>query len=172
MLLYVVKTLYNLGIKTTGVIMDTYGKTILSCYTLLDKIANQLENLIKNRARNSFFDYSNAFTMASRILELGETRKELLYLKEITTEVLNELSQEDKTLISYKYFKIMPKNEDFDHTSRNYFRKQVRALSRFTALLKAKGFTQEWFFNNYLKIAFISGLHQKILNEEGKKHCV
>ncbi len=152
--------------------MDAYGKTILSCYTLLDKIAIQLENLIKTRARNSFYDYSDAFALSDRILKLGEVRKDLLYLKQITTEILNELSNEDKELISYKYFKIVPKNEDFDHTSRNYFRKQIKALKKFTSLLKAKGFTEDWFFNNYLKISFISGLHQRILNEEGKKHSL
>ena len=60
--------------------------------------------------------------------------------------------------------------EDFDHTSRNYFRKQVRALKRFALKLSSSGYNEEWFQNKYLKIAFISSIYQKTLLEEGKKH--
>ena len=82
------------------------------------------------------------------------------------------LSEVDKTLIYYKYFGILPKDEDFDLKSRNYFRKQNKAIERFDNALKSKGYDEEWFFKKYLKISFIAGIYQKMILEEGKKHSL
>ncbi|MBR5439607.1 MAG: hypothetical protein IKV61_05265 [Clostridia bacterium] len=152
--------------------MELYGKTILSCYMMLDKIVNQIENLIKTRARNSFYDYSSTLKQSDKILKMCNVRIDLLELKEIAKEALNCLNNEQITLISYKYFGILPKEKDFDLTSRNYFRKQVKALKTFSSILKNKGHNEEWFVNKYLTIPFIGGAYQRVLNEQGKKHSM
>ncbi len=150
--------------------MENYAKTILSAYTQLPGMITQLENLIKKKAKNSFYLKCDAYALAEQLLGLGEIRKDLIELKDITEEVLDSIKPYDKILICYKYFGILPELEDFDHTSRNYFRKQVKALSNFANKLFEKGYDKEWFQNKYLKIAFISGIYQTTLLEQGKKH--
>ncbi len=150
--------------------MELYAKTILSCYTMLDKIINQIENLIKTKARNSFYDYSSTLKQSDKILKLVNVRIDLIELKEIAKNTLNLLNNEQKTLIFYKYFGILPKDKNFDLSSRNYFRKQIKALNKFSSLLKSKGFNEEWFEQTYLNISFILGTYNKVVSEQGKKH--
>ena len=73
-------------------------------------------------------------------------------------------------LLEYKYFNVVPEIENFDHTSRNYFRKQVRAIDRFNKMLESLGYDEKWFLDCYLKIPFIKGVYHKTIKEEGKKH--
>ena len=150
--------------------MNYHGKTMLTCYKKLDKLVLQIENLIKKRVKDSFYDYSSTYMQAEKVLQLNEVRLDLMELKAITKEALESLSEVDRTLICYKYFGITPKDEDFDLKSRNYFRKQNKAIERFNNALKSKGFDEEWFLNKYLKISFIAGVYNKMILEEGKKH--
>ena len=153
-----------------GETMNYHGKTMLTCYKKIDKLVLQIENLIKKRVKDSFYDFSSTYTQAERVLKLNEVRLDLIELKLITKEALDSLSEVDKILISYKYFGVMPKDEDFDLKSRNYFRKQNKAIERFNSALKQKGYDEEWFLSKYFKIAFIAGAYQKTVLEEGKKH--
>ena len=107
---------------------------------------------------------------AEELINLGEVRLDLMELKDVTLKALSKMNSEDRTLLEFKYLKIIPNIENFDHTSRNYFRKQVRAILRFHKVLEKMGFTEKWFFDKYLKIAFIKGAYYKTLKEEGKKH--
>ena len=150
--------------------MQQYGKTILTAYPLLSGYVTQIENLIRKRARNSFYLRVDTVSFAEQLLRLGEIRKDLLELKITIEETLASIPEYDRILISYKYFGIMPNDENFDLKSRYYFRKQIKALERFSNALVQSGYDSEWFKNKYLKIAFISGIYQRTLLEEGKKH--
>jgi hypothetical protein len=108
--------------------------------------------------------------LAEQLITLGEIRKDLIELKYIADDVLSKIKPEDKILISYKYLGIIPSDENFDHTSRNYFRRQISAVKRFTKALLDAGYDKEWFDKKYMKIAFIYSMYQKTLLEQGKKH--
>ena len=151
--------------------MCFYGKTMLTCFKHIDSINNQIENLIIKKAKGSFYGTTSALDVANELIDLGEVRLDLMELKEVTEIALSKLSAEDKMLLEYKYFNLLPSIEDFDHTSRNYFRKQVRAIGRFNKALESLGYDEEWFLDNYLKIPFIKGAYHKTINEEGKKHA-
>ena len=150
--------------------MEKYAKTILSSYNQISGIITQIENVIQRRAKNSFYLRCDTTQLANELLSLGEIRKDLIELECIADDILSKIKPEDKTLILYKYMGVVPEDENFDHTSRNYFRKQIQALERFTNKLVSEGYDEEWFKNKYLKIAFISGVYNKTLLEEGKKH--
>ena len=152
--------------------MNYTGKTILSCYYSIDKVIVQIENVIKKKAKNSFYDSSSTEKQAEKILQLVEIRKDLFELKLICEMAFSKLSEYDKILISYKYFGIKPSDENFDLKSRNYFRKQIKALDNFNKILVKSGYDSEWFKNKYLKIAYIAGIYQKAILEEGKKHVI
>lgn len=151
--------------------MCFYGKTMLTCFKNIDSINKQIENLIIKKAKGSFYGTSSALAISQELIDLGEVRFDLMELKEVTLKALSKLKEEDKMLIEYKYFQIVPNVENFDHTSRNYFRKQVRAIDRFHKILEKLGYDEKWFFDNYLKIPFIKGAYHKTIKEEGKKHA-
>ncbi|MBO5926124.1 MAG: hypothetical protein J6Q38_01010, partial [Clostridia bacterium] len=132
---------------------------------------NQIENVIRSKVRNSFYNFSPMSEQAEKILKLTDIRLDLLELKEITKDALSKLSEYDRTLIYYKYFGIKPKDDSFDLKSRNYFRKQNKALDRFNYILKEKGYNEDWFIKKYFRISFIAGAYQKMISEEGKKHA-
>lgn len=150
--------------------MEQFGKTILSAYPMLLGYVTQIEEIIKKRARNSFYARVDVVNLSEQLLTLGEIRKDLIELKLIVEEILSLIKPYDRVLLCYKYFGIMPEDSDFDLTSRNYFRRQIKALKNFSDMLVSKGYNQEWFEKKYLKIAFISGIYQKTLLEQGKKH--
>ena len=150
--------------------MEKYAKTILSSYNQISGIITQIENVIQRRAKNSFYLRCDTTQLANELLSLGEIRKDLIELECIADDILSKIKPEDKTLILYKYMGVVPEDENFDHTSINYFRKQIKELERFTNKLVSEGYDEEWFKNKYLKIAFISGVYNKTLLEEGKKH--
>lgn len=150
--------------------MENYSKTILSCYQDISGYITQIEDLIRAKARNSFYSRCSVENLSEQLITLGEIRKDLFELKTITEEVLNSLKVNDRILISYKYFGIMPEDKNFDLTSRNYFRRQISALKRFSNALIERGCDEKWFKVKYLKIAFIYGVYQKTLSEQGKKH--
>ena len=152
--------------------MLNYAKTILSSYNQISGVITQIENVIQKRAKNSFYLRYDTVRLAEQLITLSEIRKDLIELKYITEDILSKIKPEDKILISYKYFGIVPSDENFDHTSRNYFRKQVKALERFATKLVNDGFDQERLQNKYLKIAFIAGVYKKTLLEEGNKHVI
>ena len=150
--------------------MCFYGKTMLTCFNNIDSINKQIENLIIKKARASFLGNNSAFAVSQELIDLGEIRFDLMELKEVTKTALLKLKEEDRVLLEYKYFKILPNDENFDHTSRNYFRKQIRAIGRFHKVLEDLGYDEMWFIDNYLKIPFIKGAYHKTIKEEGKKH--
>lgn len=150
--------------------MEQFGKTILSAYPMLYGYVTQLEDVIKKKARNSFYTRCDVVNLSEQLLSLGEIRKDLIELKLIVEEVLSLIKPYDRILLSYKYFGILPEDKGFDLTSRNYFRKQIKALNNFSNMLIMKGYDQEWFKNKYLKIAFISAIYQNMILEQGKKH--
>ena len=144
--------------------MCYFGKTMLSCYNSIDKVVEQIDNVIKAKVKNSFYSYSSTYSLAEKILALTEVKKDLLELKYITSETLLKLSEYDRTLLCYKYLKVKPSDENFDLTSRNYFRKQIKAIEKFNKKLSLFGFDEAWFKTKYLKIAFINGVYNKIIN--------
>jgi hypothetical protein len=150
--------------------MEQFGKTILSAYPMLYGYVTQIEEVIKRRARNSFYARCDVVGLSEELLSLGEIRKDLIELKLIVEEVLSLIKPYDRVLLSYKYFGIAPQEEGFDLTSRNYFRRQIKALKNFSDTLVSRGYDEEWFRNKYLKIAFISGIYQRTILEQGKKH--
>ncbi len=152
--------------------MKFYVKTILSCFIALDSVIEQIENIIKKKARNSFYEYEGAERLANEVLALCEVRYDLIDLKEKTANSLNKLSEYDKILIAYKYFGILPEDKNFDLTSRNYFRKQIRAIEKFSKLLENEGMTYEHFTKTYMKINYIASTYNKMVKEDGKKHTI
>lgn len=152
-----------------GVIMHYYEKTLLTVYSSLESIAEQIENLLKAKAFASYKNFESVESQANRLIEMSEVRVDLLELKAELDDVLKEVDEETRILLGYKYFK-EKKIANFDYTSRNYFRKQIKAVEKFSKILNRHGVTEEWFMKKYFTVAYIKNVYKKIVLEEGKKH--
>ena len=70
--------------------------------------------------------------------------------------------------LEYKYFKRKSKKyfENFDFTSRSYFRKQVKIINKVAKSLELAGATDEWFKEHCLRMDFFKELLKRVIEHE------
>ena len=151
--------------------MCYYEKTLLVSYTTLESVVEELEGLVMAKALASFSSRDSCERQAEKILSLIEKKSKLIELKQKLDEVFVLMSSESLELISYKYFKTESERPDFDHTSRKYFRKQIKALKEFSQKLLKAGMTEEWFKNKFLDISFLNSIYSRMKKNESKEHA-
>lgn len=151
--------------------MDCCAKTVLVTYKSLNSVIEQIENLIKSKVKRSFYDYSSTYSQAQKILELVNVKDDLIDLCLLTKDAISKLNSQDRQHIEYKYLNVLPNNE-FDRTSRQYFRRQIKAFNNFCEKLIESGFDKDKFLNVYLKIPYIYQAYVKICSQEDKRAAV
>ena len=148
--------------------MIIYEKVFLYVYPHLDAIIKSLDGCVMKRALHSFSDYSSALKQAENIVNLTNEKTLLLNLKDDLDDIISTFSPEDVKYFEYKYFKTKRKSyfEDFDFTSRQYFRKQVRLAKEFRKKLEKKGYTEEYYDNYYHKIDLLLQVEKRVAELE------
>ena len=147
---------------------EYYSKTILYSYKSLKAVMSQLDDLIVKKAISSMNDFSPCEKIAEKILALTAQKVVLADIMEKTERAVAKLNDNEKLILDYKYFKKLPK-ESFAHldfTSRSYFRKQVRVVSRFAAKMDILGIDDTYFEEKCLKIEFFRELYKRVLIRE------
>lgn len=148
--------------------MEGYEKVLLRGYAIVEKVIAGIDDLVERRALASFWSRESCESIAEKILALTETKGELLILRENLGKALRALCKEDLELIAFRYWKIVPKREGFEHVSRNYFRKQKRALRRFSDELIKRDMTPDWFDEYCMRFGFIRSIAHSQTGEEKK----
>ncbi len=146
-----------------------YAKTALYLYPCIDKVNEQIDELLEKRALSSMSDFSPCITQCEKMVELGVQNAKLLEMKDCMTRALRRLSADETALIEFKYFRSR-KREDMpsgDVVSRTYFRRQRRVAEKLARVLEGEGITDEVFERDYLAIEFIRELYRRVkLREE------
>ncbi len=143
--------------------MKNYAKVVLYAYPLLKTVEEDYETHVKNKALLSYGKNAEkiATYLAGEILEM----RRLEWLKRKVGEVLEKLTEVERTLVAIRYFgktkriKALfqkprvdnPLNKKF-WTERTYFRKQQRLGEKLCSLLALCGVTEELFMREYLPI--------------------
>ena len=145
-----------------------HAKSILYAYPNLETIATQIDELVMKRALGSMSDFSPAIEQYERIIDLTEQKTVLFELEILTEKILKTFSKEEIDCLDYKYFKGKPKEyySNFDSSSRNYFRRQVRVAQKFADRLEKLGFTDRDFEEKCLKIDFFKQLLKRVKEHE------
>lgn len=148
--------------------MAYYEKVLLYAYPHLEDLSRQIDELVLKRALSSFSNYTCCETQCEMILNMSDQKVRLLALKSRLDEILTRLTDYEIELLEYKYFKRKPKSSfsDFDSTSRQYFRRQLKLTEKISALLNRVGMTEKWFNENYLDIDFMKLLLDRVIEYE------
>ena len=96
-------------------------------------------------------------SMIAVIPQVMETKQKLVDLRFKIKKVLERLDPEEYDLIDYKYFKNRH-IDGFDHTSRNYFRRQHKVIEHLEELLSYIDLSEDKFKRDYYDIPFIRAI--------------
>ncbi len=147
-----------------------YTKTILYAYAHLDKVVEQIDELVLKNALSSMTDYSPALNQCERIVDLSMQKETIITLKEKVKKAIGVLSLLELDHLDYKYFKVNPKSyyKNFDSSSRAYFRRQVSLLRKVGLRLEKVGISDSWFIENCLIMNFFVELVRRVKEYEKK----
>ena len=127
-----------------------WSKTLLSSYKYFERIALKIDSIIENEATSSrnmslnFVIRNGAFSVADRIIELSERKKNLINLKVLTELTLARLSDENFSIISKRFFENVKIGDIFENVSiRTAFRKIDNAVLAFDKALKIQGYNDK-----------------------------
>lgn len=149
-----------------------WGKTLLSVYRYLERIAGAIDKIIMQSALGSAnivgqnYYYNNVYSITQKILDLSERKVTIINLKLLIEEALSAMDKQDALILIEKYIDgikskdIMQKH---DISMRTVFRKLDGAVKGFVSALQKKGFSgvrlekmlenEGWINNAYKRIA-------------------
>lgn len=146
--------------------MNDVTKTLLYSYPSFDGVLKGISDLIKFKAVTSYKNSNKTYDQMNEIVDLNGKKARIIKLKEQIEALMGMLSQEERSLIEYKYFnrKI---TEGFDYSSRGYFRKQLRLEKKLDKIAEKNKLTEEWFNEYCWDIYFLRAKYNKIKNVSG-----
>lgn len=151
--------------------MENYAKAVLYAYPLLRTVGQDYEVHIRNKAVLSYRHSTDAEKLAEYLAgEILDMRR-LEWLRGKVELVLDKLNEEERTLLSIRYFgkgkKIKGLLERGKRWSeRNYFRRQNRLSEKVGAMLRFCGVTKELFLNEFAQLDIFRKIYKFV--EEGK----
>ena len=138
-----------------------YAKTLLYLYPQTSGIVEAIETEVENKAVLSFRGGSTEQAIEGIVKEMA-LKVRLLEAKEYAGRALRLLSEKERALIGYKYFKEENCSPREEYSRRGYFRKQNEALLHFAKALKLLGYDEEKFFAAFSDYPFLMRGYEKI----------
>ena len=153
--------------------METiYTKTILYAYNHLEKVAEQIDELVNKKALSSIDNCSPAIKQYDAIVQLTYEKDVVYALKKMCEKALSNFTEEEKRYFEYKYFRNKPKSyfEGFDTSSRAYFRKQNSLIKKCSDRFEKCGIDKSFFEEKCLTIDFFRQLLKRTQEVEKKSY--
>ncbi len=154
--------------------MAYYEKVLLYAYPHLLKLTEQIDDLVLKKALGSFSCHKSCIDQAEAIMDMTLQKKNLLSLKVRLDEILKKQFTKDILYLEYKYFKRLKKEayQNFDTSSRGYFRKQIKLAEKFLTLINADGMTEKWFFETFSNSEFMMRLLARVTEYENSGRII
>lgn len=145
-----------------------YAKVVLYAYAHLETIAEQIDELVEKKAYSSSMNFTPAIKQFENIIDLTYQKDIVFALKLSADKALGTFSEHEKEFLDYKYFHFKPKSfyENFDASSRGYFRMQVRLADKFAKSLEKAGYSDQRFENECLSIDFFREMLNRVKEKE------
>lgn len=151
--------------------MNVVIKTLLYSYPSFDEVIKATDKLVYYKALSSYKDNLKTYDQMNEIVFLNERSARIVWVKGIIDKLIAELTPFERQLVEYKYFHIK-QGEDFDSTSRAYFRKQLKLEKKIDKKTAYLAPDEEWFMKNLGDIYFLRAKYMRIrkMADEGKKN--
>ncbi len=135
-----------------------YRVNLLRCYGYLGDYIEQADFYIYNKAlgTHNFGNSGNmdTYSQVASILKLITQKNQLVEIKKVISESLNQLTDEEIKILAYRYIKnyslklVMQK---LSLSKGAYYVRIKKALANFAAVLNVKGYDNEWYTSSYAK---------------------
>ena len=145
-----------------------YAKSILYAYSSIDKLTAQIDDIVLKHALASMNNCAPCFKQCDKIVAFTNKKIRLMEMKDLVERALNEYTQEEITLLDYKYFRIKPRSvyKDFDCHSRSYFRKQNKLSRKFAENMERFGLNDKRYKEIYLSMDFFKELLKRVIEHD------
>lgn len=147
-------------------VLENYVKAVLYAYPLLKTVEEDYAQHIENKAVLSYRNSKTAEEVAYTIVSVIMEKRNLLWLKSLIEQTMQQLTEAERLLIAIRYFgkekriKRPLLRETYGNWSeRKYFRDQARIGCRVERLLRAAGLTKEVFEQDFAQLSFFEKIY-------------
>lgn len=142
---------------------EMWSKSLLASYRLLPKIVKSIDSYTMSMALGSFSYAGNTLDLMQKIIDNNKRKEALINAKVIVDTTLADLKPKYRQVLEMKY--IDKKNfEEIAETLgiclRTVFRRYAFALKSFSAVLRAKGYDEEWLEKRYARDSLFVRLNE------------
>ena len=152
-----------------------FAKTILTAYSSLEYMAEQIDILVRKKVACSY-STGDVCVSAERqiedILVLMNKKANLINLKLLADEVLSTMDGASKNVLADRYIKkIRPEKtiEQLGISRRTFFRRLERAEESFAKGCFMRGYDKNWLEENYFDQSWVKDLFFRISQKEQKQ---
>lgn len=142
-----------------------FAKTILTAYSSLELVSNQIDVLVRRRVSAGYCAGDCSCISAQRQIEeivtLMNKKANLINLKLLADEVLASMDGANKTILTDRYIKKIKWEQTMEQmgfSKRTFFRRVEKAHESFAKGCFARGYDQKWFEENYFDQSWIKDI--------------
>jgi hypothetical protein len=152
--------------------LENYAKTILFAYPLLKTVEKDYEEHIRNKALLSFNGRTTALALAEYLAQELIHQQNLCWLKGIVKGILDKLTEEERVLLSIRYFGGGEKLRNFalsKWNERTYFRRQASLEKKIAEQLIVAGLTEKVYASDFQSLDIFRKIHAFVEAGKDKK---
>lgn len=151
-----------------------WSNTALVAYSLLPKIAKELNSDVESRVRSSFQSRHlkigvSTEQLISEILDLTEEKRKIVNLRFIVKKALDKMVDADREILVERIVQKKTFQEIADSHKialRTAFRRIANAEEDFANNLRRCGYTEDWLEKEYGNDKYIAPIHERIKQDK------
>ncbi len=140
--------------------MKEYQKTMLLLYPRLERYARDLGQYARAKAAASALGRESAEESIRTVLDCVYAQGCCEQLKALLDGVLGELTEEERLLVSYKYFR--RGTAELGCSPRTYYRRQLRLESKLNARFLQRGMSERWFLHTFADVPAVRHVYERV----------
>lgn len=152
-----------------------FAKTILTAYSSLELVSNQIDVLVRRRVSAGYCAGDCSCIGAQRqieeIITLMNKKANLINLKLLADEVLSSMDGARKNILTDRYIKKIKWQQSMEQmglSKRTFFRRLERAHESFAKSCFARGYNQTWLEENYFDQSWIKDIFYHYSEKQNK----
>lgn len=152
----------------------TWGNTALVAYSLLPKIAKEIDFAIQSRVKSSFqgrhlkIGVSNE-QLIGEILDLTDEKRKIVNMRYVVATALKQMKEKDRNILIERIVKkttFQDISTNNNISLRTAFRRVAIAEEEFARNLRKNGYDEQWFEKEYGNDKLILPIRRQIMTDK------